>query len=216
MGELREIATSLSFAHQDVNIFPKFCFLNKSLNMLLEQETPTGAMPLDLDYMGFALTGQIGRIMSDWHGGYFAFSGSRAGVTQGRGGVVRVVLPYANEEIEWPADPWGNPYVLYLLYINSEGTVDFILEPNQEPDFAASVVSYGPNRVVGSSPNLTADLAVLEGARLYSGKGYTGDPYRLLNLNEYTLERARRYFDPQGIEGGAVTAPGSDDIYYEF
>ncbi len=215
MAETHQIATALSFAHQDISIFPKFCFLDDSLNVLL-QAPPVGDIPFDFDYMGFALEGQRGRIMEEWNGGYFAMSQTRRNVAQGTGGITEVILPYSNETVSWPADPWGNPYVLYLLFMNSRGQVDFIFEPSQDPDFAASVVSYGPNRTVGGLPRAEIDSADLEALKAY--RLYVNDraPFRMLGVNEFTREMARRYYDPGSITGGAVTVPDSDDIYFEF
>jgi hypothetical protein len=169
--------------------------------------------------MGFDITGHKSRIADNWRGQYFGMSQSRNRVAQGRGGVIQVVLPYSNDTIEWPADPWGNPYVHYLLFMDYNGTVDFIFEPNQEPDYACAIVSYGRNQVPGCAElgeASQADLNAMRPLRLYTGSGTSADPYRMLAVTQYTQGMAQAYVDPTVTTAPGVSEPGSDDIYFEF
>ncbi|MCD6386480.1 prepilin-type N-terminal cleavage/methylation domain-containing protein [Candidatus Sumerlaeota bacterium] len=220
IAETKEIGTALSFAYQDVGIFPKFCFLNRSINMLYSLSGST-QLPPSFDYMGFDLTGIQQRIVSQWKGGYFAMSQTRNRIAQGRGGVLRVYIPGLNEPIDWPADPWGNPYVLYLLYLRGDDMPDFIITPTQEPDFFCAVVSYGPNHVPGGTDKLSPSMkSTLEGLRLYEKTGNPQVPYLMLPLSGYSQrERAlvfsNKYLTTLGQTPG-IADPGSDDVFFRF
>jgi len=220
IAETKEIGTALSFAYQDVGIFPKFCFLNRSINMLYSLSGST-QLPPSFDYMGFDLTGIQQRIVSQWKGGYFAMSQTRNRIAQGRGGVLRVYIPGLNEPIDWPADPWGNPYVLYLLYLRGDDMPDFIITPTQEPDFFCAVVSYGPNHVPGGTDKLSPSMkSTLEGLRLYEKTDNPQVPYLMLPLSGYSQrERAlvfsNKYLTTLGQTPG-IADPGSDDVFFRF
>ncbi len=220
IGESREIGTAMSFAHQDLGIFPKFCFLNHSRNMLF-QVAGTNRLPLSFDYMGFDVTGREQQLIEGWRGGYFAMSQSRGNITQGRrGGIVKAWLLEDNIAIDWPADAWGNPYVLYLLYLMPDGAPDFILTPSHEPDFFCAVVSYGPNRVPGGETNMSAaQVDSLRQYRIFSDYTGTEADYTIFPVNSYTRNHALVYSNRYATFLGnlpGITDPGSDDIVFEF
>lgn len=219
IGETKEIATALSFAYQDIGIFPKFCFLNRSLNMLYQISGSTD-LPPDFDYMGYSIATLQRSLKQTWRGGYFALSPTRNRIAQGRGGVVRVLLPTSGEDIEWPADPWGNPYVLYLLYMDSEGRYNFILSPTQEPNLFTAVVSYGPNKVPGGSETITPEkVGQLKPYRLYEDyREDLGVPYKMLSVTEFFSPnpKAAVYTDPPDTDEPGIIDAGSDDIIFEF
>ncbi len=216
IGETREIGTALSFAYQDVGVFPKFSFLNRSLNMLFQISGPN-TLPPGFDYMGFNLSILQSRILSNWRGGYFSLAGTRNRIAQGRGGTVRMYIPELQTDLPWPADPWGNPYVLYLLYVDNEGRYDFINSPVQEPNFFCAVVSYGRNKVPGGTEDTPSNDPVLSALRLYEPyQPAQGIPFRTLTLTEYTPLRASAYSRPGDAVRPGIVDRGSDDIYYEF
>ena len=125
---------------------------------------------------------------------------------------------YHHKVVDWPADPWGNPYVLYLLYLRDDGTYSFILSPTQEPDFFCAVVSYGPNRVPGGPETLTPqERDRYKALRLYTETNVQGAQYRLLLLDEYFSNNcASAYSQPFGPGSIGIVDEGSDDIFFEF
>ncbi|MFH0793015.1 MAG: prepilin-type N-terminal cleavage/methylation domain-containing protein, partial [bacterium] len=160
IGEAHQIGTAVAFAKNDMGIFPKLGFLDSPKGGIVNA---SGALnPVAgtyFDYMSFPLTGLTSRITANYAGPYFAMSQSRQGISQGRKGIVK--MHFAGDpttEINWPADPWGNPYVLYLIkYVPATGTsvgFRFINSPTEEPDVAL-VVSYGQDGLpeLGGNPN---------------------------------------------------------------
>jgi len=185
IGESSQIGTAVSMARDDLGFFPKLNYLvlpasliTRASNGLLRADfdymgffnsisggNPNNAAPPDLNAHW---------ISERWQTmGYAAMSQARNRISQGRGGIVRVRLPsgkggktsdnrdigqdaLSDSLVDWPADPWGNPYVLYLLRVEKKPAAGtpawrFVTSLNEPPDFAVSVVSYGPNGVPGST-----------------------------------------------------------------
>lgn len=178
IGEARQVATALDFANLDTSIFPKLCWLAES------QE--------GMDLQSFRLSGNTGstlafnlldvnsRITSNntaarrqWNGPYFAFSQTRAGLSQGRGGIVNMLLAESDDsrvnavEMRWPADPFGSPWVVYMLDLippgntggGGNGRLSFVNnraagDPTVKGNYVNAVVSYGENMTPGGSDSL--------------------------------------------------------------
>ncbi|MCX7015454.1 MAG: prepilin-type N-terminal cleavage/methylation domain-containing protein [Candidatus Sumerlaeota bacterium] len=175
IAETNSIGTALSMARDDLTFYPKLNYLMQPAALITRQSD--GQLRADFDYIGFynpsnpnppALNAR--KILERWQVmGYAAMSQARNRISQGRGGVVLVRLPsgVGNQSkggigqdslndslVEWPADPWGGPYVLYLLKVNrpaQAGTPEwrFVDSVDEEPDFMVGLVSYGPNGVPG-------------------------------------------------------------------
>jgi len=217
VGEARNLGTACAMAQQDLSFIPKFNYLTEPQKFIT---TEAGVLRADFDFMGFinpnnpeqwppnnvAVTSRFAPR------GYYAFSQSRGGLNVGRGGIVTVRLPSgasgspsgqddaAKSLVRWPADPWGQPYVLYLLktHKTEEGETAkgpdwrFISELNESPDYMVAVVSYGPNKYPGS---------IWE-------KRNSGDPYgrgvgQVLNYTTPAMADARLYTDGDRLGGPA-------------
>lgn len=184
IGETRNVAAALDFANLDTSVFPKLCFLTESREGVDFMASQMGLTTSNL----LALWGNVdiagrqeepssaltfaARVRTKWDGPYFAVSQSRAGVAQGRGGFVYMIMPTLpdvgpnnitqNGGFRWPSDPYNNPYVVYMLDIVSaagspprlatvaqadEARNDFV--PTRKGNFVNAVVSYGPNHFPG-------------------------------------------------------------------
>jgi type II secretory pathway pseudopilin PulG len=210
IGESRQIASALDFANLDTSIFPKLCFLTESKEGMEFIASQVGVNPQFLfaqsdiaNRVGDVTFGQ--RVRTKWNGPYFAMAQSRAGVAQGRGGFVYMLLPTlptngpnnVNEPggFRWPADPYNNPYVVYMLdvvpgqtrlqlvtQVDATGTT---VEPTRKGNYANAVVSYGPNHFPGGEEFEIVDFGPVSddalaavtapgdgiwGARLYGGR----------------------------------------------
>lgn len=114
----------------------------------------------------------------------------------------------------WPADQWGNPYVLYLFkYIPRTDSWDFVQTSGEEPNFWAAVVSYGPDGVPGS-PAGGDTVDSLLGTRLFVQPNPRVAQFNALLLTEYNNARRERYSMPAPRIG--IVDPGSDDLIYNI
>lgn len=117
-----------------------------------------------------------------WRAPYMSITEARKANTSGgrKAGLVRVRLMEPNYTyfdrrytggedpslVFWPADPWGNPYVVYHISVDltdyGNGTTYYdpannpkgmrlILNPMEEGNYINAVVSYGPNRLPGGN-----------------------------------------------------------------
>ena len=176
IGDLRTLAHTVANAHFDLQMFPKFCYLYEP-----RETIGLVSLPLDFEAMGHPqIDGTVlflrqRSIMKKWKGPYYNSPASRSTLTPGLGYVTKMQLP-GGQKLDWPADPWGNPYVIYLVKIDASAEIDFISNPFEKPNYKAIVVSYGPNRIPGG----TADKS----------KMLPADQVRAL---EYRLADARRY-----------------------
>src|SRR5690606_11943001 len=171
IGETRQIATALDFANLDTSIFPRLCWLSESttgLDFIASQmNSPAPYVGMDVAGRPLGDTAAISRIRRVWNGPYFAMSQARVGTAQGRGGFVYMIIPdlpssgpnsISNQGgLRWPADPYFNPYTVYMLDLNLTDTstpLQFVTEttpndPTKKGDFVNAVVSYGPNHYPG-------------------------------------------------------------------
>lgn len=135
IGELRQFATALSFAHDDLTFFPRLNNLNKPRALVLydqqsDQSSNANLIPA-IDYHGFVpgvpqgATPFQSRVSAFWSGPYIGLSEARQRANRGgKSGLARVRLPEVwaalsgpNQEKysfveDYPADPWGQPYVM--------------------------------------------------------------------------------------------------------
>lgn len=264
-GEARNISTALVFTFQDIGIYPKLCFLQQNIFFIAPPQLPRLDLPgvylvSGFEYIGFdvnqpaTLTERIIRNWAQGQGsqGYFSAGGGRRGMFQGRrGGMVKMEIPVEDYDVtddpvigggqtlpiyDWPADPWGRPYVVYMLYqagVQPDGRPDvrFIDKPTRASNYALAVVSYGPNGIPGGPSNFTAaDVSIGQQLWLFSrdDRLYPAlSDYRCLTPEEYQEDVAT---PGAGIRAHAwsftklqpdfpyigVTDPGSDDIVIDF
>jgi hypothetical protein len=179
-------------------------------------------------------------------------SQTRAGLSQGRGGIVNVILGESDSAsvnavpMRWPADPYGNPWVIYMLDLDvPTQQLSFVVDraPNDgtvKGNFVNAVVSYGENLVPGGNdpalpPNGPANVNDVnaEGSfpwslRLFTGSFKAGATVKLLNgpdfLSGAPLARERAAIWSQEFYGGTgisntyigIADEESDDVVFEF
>lgn len=248
IGEARNLGTSMGFAKMDTAVFPKFCFLTMS-EREMQFEAVSRGHNADfyynvIDYTNIATGPFAAGIKQNWRGPYFAASQSRQNISQGRGGFVTMNVPIEfggtvqSEPFRWPADSWGNPWVLYLVALQRTSPTAFEpvfingapnFSPTLDPDYFTAIVSYGPNKVPGGGPGLDTNAAgATLDLRLYTGD-YRNATFDGLRFVDYTgaagSARARAVSNRFGT---AALAPndqgqptgildiGSDDVVYEF
>jgi len=254
-GEARNLATALSFANEDIGIFPKLCFLTQNDKYIAPPQvapytTPGSYLLSGFDYIGFEVNQPATltrRIIKNWAKGmgtpgYFSAGQGRRGLFQGRrGGMVRMEVPMVNYNpvvlppgeaqavYDWPADPWGRPYVLYLLHLSGvdprtgQPMVSFLDTPTRSPNYTLAVVSYGPNGIPGGREDYdAATLSQGLALRLFEKSTLPGVDFRALRPDEYTQARmeAWSFVKLRGTPGPlvypGVIDEGSDDIVIEF
>lgn len=160
-AECRSLVTALAFAQQDLGYFPKLCFLNMSTASLMPMLNPpdTSTKPPNLyglEYHSYpvSMDAQGAKLIKMWKGPYGGFSQDRR--------VKMTIKPEVSgdksAELDWPADPFGNPYVVYLIKTKQVGSAlvqKFIEGAGEDPNYFAAVVSYGRNRVPGLGNDFT-------------------------------------------------------------
>ena len=221
IADVRQVGTALSFAKQDIDFFPRICFLELSLKGLLDKVYNLN----HIHSMGFANTQLSARTAIDWKGAYFASSLSRNRISQGRGGVVTMICPDTfpgpgmrsnPPRFDWPADPWERPYVLYIIKNQQKGEQfipAFITDPMEEGDRLTAVVSYGPNKVPGGSETQTTPTQTQREERLFRD---STEPRVFINLiiTEYNSQRANAI--NKNLPDIGILDRNSDDLIYEF
>ncbi len=163
-AEVGQISKALSFVHQDTGVFPKFHVLMHPKSILEDPELfPMGALQ-NIHYVGVDIRSRdLLRTLDNWNGPYWGVSISRNNppIEVGPDGVIdsgdEGTVPMT---FLLPIDPFGNPYVLYLLTYDpdhpdsDEYGVRPVLSASEDPDFMCAVVSYGPNMVPGNDPEM--------------------------------------------------------------
>jgi prepilin-type N-terminal cleavage/methylation domain-containing protein len=192
IGETRQVATACSMARDDIGFYPKLNYLAVSRALITKDDGKT--IKEYFDYMSFYNPGAIVApspgMVDNWQSmGYFAMSQTRSQMSRGRGGVAKVRLAenMSAPVVDWPADAWGNPYVLYLLKPHVGAETDntpewrFVESVSDSPDYMVAVVSYGPDGVPGStySPTGMQSLPIVsqeqKDARLFRDNIGAGD-----------------------------------------
>ncbi len=201
IGESRQIATALDFANLDTSVFPKLCWLQDSTEGVLYQggliNSADPTLPFIFADIGSRLSPAPqrrafgGNIQLNWKGPYFALSQGRAGVAQGRGGFVYMLIPElqggdatnpnnidSSNGLRWPADPYNNPWVVYMMDVDrSTPTRPFLkfvndaedptninrVDPTRKGNFVNAVVSYGNNHYPGGGEDVRATYGAVGG-----------------------------------------------------
>jgi len=254
-GEASQIRTALDFAYEDIGIYPKLCFLQQNIMYLAPPQAAPWSQPGNqlvsgFEYMGYDVSQTptlVKRIITNWakgmgSPGYFAASQGRRGLFQGRrGGMSRMEIPTdiyspvvlglgeSQPVYDWPADPWGHPYAVYMLYLYgakpSSGLPDvrWVDSYSRNANYALAVVSYGPNGIPGGREDYdAATLAQGMALRLFERSTLPGVDYRALRPSEYTQQRAEAWSftkltgAPGPLAYPGVVDDGSDDIVIEL
>lgn len=227
VAECRQIATAMSFAQQDVGFFPKICFLRFNSTNLVSVLTGMGYDALE--YHSLPVGDLQARLFKQWKGPYAAFS-------QDRTIKMQFVSNSITREFDWPADPFGNPYVAYFVTTDPPSGGNpvrhrFIWSAGEKPNEFAGIVSYGRNRVpgLGDMPDPNA-VNQRKAYRLYAE---TANPkvFQLLQAGADPTSGANPYNTPNGrlnmilidplagavdTLGPRIRETGSDDRYVEF
>ncbi|MCX7626355.1 MAG: type II secretion system GspH family protein [Candidatus Sumerlaeaceae bacterium] len=227
VAECRQIATAMSFAQQDIGFFPKICFLRFNSTNLISL---LSGMSFDaVEYHSLSVGDLQSRLLKQWKGPYAAFA-------QDRTVKMQFISNGITREFDWPADPFGNPYVAYFVTTDPPSGGNpirhrFVWNAGERPNEFAGIVSYGRNRVpgLGDMPPETA-VNQRKGYRLYletanprvfqllqAGADPTGgtNPYNTPNgrLNMILLDPLAGAVDTLGPR---IRETGSDDRYVEF
>lgn len=223
VAECRQIATAMSFAYQDLGFFPKISLLKFNYNSLIDFGRQLGFSDSDVEYHGHFVQGLSNKLANEWKGVYLTNSTDR---------LVTMIFPGApNKSMQWPADPWGNPYVAYLLRTerppagsNNRSTQTFLQNATQPADYFAGIVSYGRNAVpgLGDFPDPVVQQSRMN-QRLYKSTSIFGT-FELLTPDEYDQNRRKEVFLRTDVSNPNLDGPahphsmdsGSDDRVYQF
>lgn len=226
IAETRAIATALSFAYDDLGFFPKLSFLQYGIEdmkrfMNAGTALPGGVIQQDeIDYYGFATPTMQTMITNKWREKYMA--GTSPNKT-----VIMQINP-TDREMNWPADPFMQPYVLYLAKVapppgNPTGVpvISWVNSAGDEPNYFAGVVSYGRNKVAGLEWDATSahpQYAAREAGRLYTPVAGTDRTFRQLRLGDHNAARLNLLVEESADPDNApnIRDPKTDDKFYEF
>ncbi|MCE5229134.1 prepilin-type N-terminal cleavage/methylation domain-containing protein [bacterium] len=168
--EASQIGSALSFAFNDIGFYPRLHLLNQSLNTMAITTSANLLLsrPHPDTYGYYNATIKANTINTKWAGPYGGKSPVRVSVGQRATVKMHLVdiqtLGYKQqfqqladiniETVDWPADTWGNPWMVYHVSksVDSSGRVTYKLaKPDEQPDFLNAVVSYGANHVPGGN-----------------------------------------------------------------
>lgn len=247
-ADARTVANALTTAQFDVGFYPRVGYLNFSVPELKLASGSATDLPPSLDTMGFpdtVLKGRTGTVYTDWGkgGSYLSFGAERASMAPGGGNVgylCKMSIPGLSTKynpLKWPADPWGNPYVVYLIKIadnqsqagpgaviskSTGATYSWISGPFDNPTYKALVVSYGPNGYPGGTadgklPAGTSAETILDTYGLFRRPATSGDPFTALRVSEITTAHTSALSTDFGYSPGpgivGIMDVGSDDIF---
>jgi prepilin-type N-terminal cleavage/methylation domain-containing protein len=232
VAETRQLAQALSFASDDIGYYPKLCFLTSSrFSPQLAIFNGDGSVNrFHRDFQVYGANFSVQFNVPLWKGPYMGVSPARTGAAQGVGGTVQMELandpsfpPESNVQT-WPADTYGEPYVVYAMKWEFDGPSStyvkrFISSPitayRESPNATLAVVSYGKNRLPGLGVDAEASDPRRD-LRLYTESLNPDARYRIYGRGELIQAMADVYdADPDG-SGPGVTQALSDDIAYEF
>jgi len=229
IGEMYQLRTGVAFAYDDLEFYPKLNYLNNGLRMLWDDADPAipqGTIPAMIDIYGTEVASELTRIVAlKWKSeGYIGLAATRRGVgAMGRGGSVRMYDPRTQIIYkDWPADPYGNPYMMYVLdipYVTSYNPV-FITHPRDSARMVTAIVSYGPDKQPGGSKEELGPTPIIlqdrRPLRLYRESSLPNANFELLTIEE--LNSPTTYFGHTRASAfkDLVSASGSDDIILEF
>ena len=227
IAEARSIATAMSFAHDDMGFYPKLCFLRFGVDELTKIITDN-SLPSDaIDWFDRGGPTMANMIKTNWKEKYMAGSMPDKFVTMNvsfRSG--------GNQDFRWPADPFKQPYMAYLVKMDYPGTAT---SGPKEPVWAnetlgdkatyfAGIVSYGRNKVPGYAWNDPRVGSIGDQYKLFLST--PGNPlrfstgqtvYNQVNLDWFTqTEPTPDVDEPFTGNPPKIRDAGSDDKFFEF
>jgi prepilin-type N-terminal cleavage/methylation domain-containing protein len=156
VAEARQLATAMAFAQQDMGFFPKLCFLRFNADDLRARLISGGNFVNGVENNSFFVGNLEDRLIRSWKGIYSSLNQTK---------LVRMTFQSAFESptnpgfpagvtsvtFDWPADPWNNPYVVYLVKTNpgNPPVPSFLENSGDRANAFAGVISYGRNGVPG-------------------------------------------------------------------
>jgi len=222
LAEARSIATAMSFAYDDLGFFPKLCFLKFGVDELKKTIADDGLLNNEIEYHGYPNGNMLNMIGKNWGEKYMGGSMPEKYVRMRFG---------ANKEMDWPADPFKQPYVAYFVKIEPPaGSTDpnavpepsFLSKFGEKPNYFAGIVSYGRNKV----PGLTWDVASPMSHQYANFRLYTPTPNdRVFVQTEYNnlvaghlmlLTDKAADIPGAGPTDYSIREAGSDDKFFEF
>ncbi len=247
-ADARSVANALTTAQFDIGFLPRIGYLNFAVPDLQRLASSQYVLPKSFDAMGFPdgmLTGKTSQVYTNWGkgGSYLNIGAERAGLVAGgsSGYLCKMEIPdlgsSADKLLIWPADPWGNPYVVYLIKVRygppttpdgpgavvyNGATYSWIGSPTEEATYLAAVVSYGANGIPGGFADEKLNVAAGDPntvVNIYGLYRTTGTPgqFTALRSSELmsgnqtkALRRDFGYAPGGGIPG--ILDDGSDDI----
>lgn len=224
-AEARGIATSMSFAYNDMGFFPKLCFLRFGLEELEDYISKNPLSTSAMEYHSYPVEGVMNKLKLNWRQKYLAGTLPEKLVN------MQLPAPDSGITLDWPKDPFGSPYVAYLIKVDPSKplSVSFVESAGEKPNYFAGIVSYGRNRVPGGkdvNPEF-ADIEARYPYRLYRAldEGQRGNPQNRdfvlmsgdqLRNSAAALEQIVRNTDEDIPADPGIRDNGSDDRYYEF
>lgn len=219
LAEARSIATAMSFAYDDMGFFPRLCFLRFGVEefkkIIADDNLPTDA----IEYFGYPSATMASRINKDWGDKYMA------GSMPDKYATMNIATSVGIKDYEWPIDPFRQPYVAYLVKIEtppggSQAEIKFLEKFGEKADYFAGIVSYGRNKVPGLTWDEIVPAIVTPRAdnRLY---GTTADP-RVFNMPRpdtgfYNQARLNLLIEKStAVDEPNIRDEGSDDKFFEF
>ncbi len=210
-AEARQLATAMSFANDDVGFFPKLNYLNENTYEVVPNTGDgmidpalNGLVYPDVDYIGKIDSPQVHksvtqRVALKWGGPYWAMAvTSTAGGRRASGFVMMQMPGRRNEERRWPSDPFGRPYVCYLLehidlneYPNEAGStlngLRFLKDPMGTPNYIAAVVSYGKDHL----PGLVRNDQIRKTQQALFTELFPEERYRLPTVQDFEMNTGK-------------------------
>jgi prepilin-type N-terminal cleavage/methylation domain-containing protein len=241
LGETYQIASAMSFARDDIGFYTKLSFLllgENEIGQSLGQIDATNRLNTGFEYFGNDVDPLTTRVATGWAGPYMGMSQGRRGL--GGPTIVSFVFPSVtgsglgstSNPIDGPGDAWNQPYVLYLMNIDTRGNIGFINSAGAStsdvgqftdvPNFFSAVVSHGPNgRPAGELTDLPSQFPAAA-ADAVNGNQFIRDNmmlYRDLDVRTFVYEtlEPEDYNDPLRITSYfGVVDRNSDDLVKEF
>lgn len=224
LAETFQLATALSIAENDLQFYPRLNYLRFPRELVLLEETaypsfgqsndPDSITP-GIDYWAMYRhdTPVRLRIFSNWAGPYMGVSQARQASNRGaQSGLVKVRLPDLAEDpvtingadislVDWPADPFGNPYLLYQFkaVIDDAAGVNiplFLENPSEDASWRNMIVSYGRNQVPGGNADTSQGFrenTLLPGALYVEGDEYGDEAdftLKVIDRRQITIPRS--------------------------
>ena len=241
VAECRQIGTAMAFAQQDLSFFPRICLLKYNYTNLFNILSSFSLDSTFVENHGYNVGGLQQRLRTNWKGIYMSNNANAVKDMNfpGHPGLD----PASGRTLPWPVDPWGIPYVSYLLRQDPvTGRVGFLQNSGQDANFFAGIVSYGRNGVPGMGENFVDNPAANyagfpEYGRRRALRLFTGDraPYSTLPATAYNdvgnapatadARYTNRYVEPflntsptpgTDPDGPRIQELGSDDRFFQF